>query len=655
MVETEEHVIKAIFNLSYPSFDKLQSKDNSFRALVQWFKDLFKNNTGAQGQYKNHIISEKNGWGGRIRTHEWRYQKPLPYRLATPQKSHSLSQYPNWNILQNTTKLGFLGLLILFFLFSSPCQASPNQGQIDNTYQSKVIIRNNRGSSIENLRKFKDGLLYSSQNELFFNLDKINLSTFNNEYFRINNLIVDDQDFYLLTTNGVYKNFSKIFNKEECFHLEKSHERIWISCQSGIYSSKLEKDFNWELDSKSPQAVVYFSLNDSKTKPQYAASSQFGFFKYDRRKWYKRNIGLLTNPNGDYEFGRFLVTKVLDLETIYLPTSYGIAISNNKAKDFFLDAQGIEKENGLITIKDLKQDSQGNLILISSTGAYQSKLELIPKWKKINFDTLRKSENNFVSFCAIDVQAKNIYLSTQEGEIISLEEKITHANNLNTYGNSFYSSNELIERFLNLEPQIAQVHQKALEFAGIPTGETYRTYSKRAKLRNLAPRFETYLERDNEDLLQIQTTGQDDLDGGTFSTSFDRVDQNRNNNSINTGIRFSWDFTKVFYDEEQIDINNNARLTANIRENLLTEITQLYFQRKEALADAIHWLIHNDQIKTHNDLLKQKLRLEESLAQLDARTGSWYSKELNKELFKLNSKNPQTLKTMELYTNVKVN
>ena len=25
------------------------------------------------------------GWGARIRTWEWRYQKPLPYRLATPQ------------------------------------------------------------------------------------------------------------------------------------------------------------------------------------------------------------------------------------------------------------------------------------------------------------------------------------------------------------------------------------------------------------------------------------------------------------------------------------------------------------------------------------------------------------------------------------------
>lgn len=36
-------------------------------------------------------ISLKNGWGGRDRTCEWRHQKPLPYRLATPQQASNLA------------------------------------------------------------------------------------------------------------------------------------------------------------------------------------------------------------------------------------------------------------------------------------------------------------------------------------------------------------------------------------------------------------------------------------------------------------------------------------------------------------------------------------------------------------------------------------
>jgi hypothetical protein len=32
-----------------------------------------------------------NYWGGRIRTYEWRYQKPMPYHLATPQKLEKIN------------------------------------------------------------------------------------------------------------------------------------------------------------------------------------------------------------------------------------------------------------------------------------------------------------------------------------------------------------------------------------------------------------------------------------------------------------------------------------------------------------------------------------------------------------------------------------
>ena len=42
--------------------------------------------------------NNKTGWGGRIRTCECRLQKPMPYRLATPQENdhiqylHEISQ-----------------------------------------------------------------------------------------------------------------------------------------------------------------------------------------------------------------------------------------------------------------------------------------------------------------------------------------------------------------------------------------------------------------------------------------------------------------------------------------------------------------------------------------------------------------------------------
>jgi hypothetical protein len=37
------------------------------------------------------------GWGGRIRTCAWRHQKPLPYRLATPQQGPDLAGAKAYN------------------------------------------------------------------------------------------------------------------------------------------------------------------------------------------------------------------------------------------------------------------------------------------------------------------------------------------------------------------------------------------------------------------------------------------------------------------------------------------------------------------------------------------------------------------------------
>jgi hypothetical protein len=37
--------------------------------------------------FRSSILSLSCGWGGRIRTYEWRLQRPLPYHLATPQQN----------------------------------------------------------------------------------------------------------------------------------------------------------------------------------------------------------------------------------------------------------------------------------------------------------------------------------------------------------------------------------------------------------------------------------------------------------------------------------------------------------------------------------------------------------------------------------------
>jgi hypothetical protein len=49
---------------------------------------------------KSGLSVDEAGWGARIRTWECRYQKPVPYRLATPQLARFLH---GLEVLRNTT------------------------------------------------------------------------------------------------------------------------------------------------------------------------------------------------------------------------------------------------------------------------------------------------------------------------------------------------------------------------------------------------------------------------------------------------------------------------------------------------------------------------------------------------------------------------
>lgn len=66
-----------------------------------------------------------SGWGGRIRTYGTRYQKPLPYHLATPQQQ-SLSRNECLECLQLQIQTGFRsgadGLIVWSYFWLLPYQ-----------------------------------------------------------------------------------------------------------------------------------------------------------------------------------------------------------------------------------------------------------------------------------------------------------------------------------------------------------------------------------------------------------------------------------------------------------------------------------------------------------------------------------------------------
>lgn len=594
------------------------------------------------------IYVAKNGWGGRIRTHGWLDQNQLPYHLATPQFWANFASK-----IKNTTRALFCALVLMISSFS--------QAYANTDYRSQLLINRNNGFPINLARFYRDGVLYSSQSQLYYNNDKINLlnSSENELGLNINDIYIDGKDFYLATDMGIFQNYRRIFTKEPCKQIIKTPSKIFIACTRGIYSAIIDKkdlqvNFNWVLDEYSPADTNFLVLNKSRNHPEYASAAN-GFYHYDSRKkkWLNRSYGLKRDFQDSFGFGRFHLDR--ENNKIYLATSSGVYLSNNQGQTWIKNNNGLKTNaNGFFDIRQIISENN-KLILLSSTGLYQSELSKTLSWQSIPVDYSQKDENYNPDFYSIDIKENSIIISNSQGQIFNLSlanndiseikteepvleisentqiktEKIEIVDNGTTsisIENNIQNTTNIALKVLKLEPKIQDLHKIALEFAGIPTGQKFAAYKRQARWRNLIPHLEAFADKDRGDSLSSQTQANDNYSSSnsSISSGYEETNLNKNDSAKNSGLKVSWSLANVVYDPEINDINTSARITANIRENILTELTQIYYARKELLYKLLDQSLNNNS----EDFFNNKLKLEEYTAQLDARTGAWFSAKL---------------------------
>ncbi|MDA1020523.1 MAG: hypothetical protein O2962_03140 [Cyanobacteria bacterium] len=535
---------------------------------------------------------------------------------------------------KNTTTTLVSVLVLMIFSFLNPLLANTN-------YQSKLVLSKN--TSIDQIRFFRDSYIYSNYGQLYFKDSAIKLLNSNEQGIVINDIFIDNNDFYLATDMGIFHNYRRIFSKEPCQQIIKTPSQIFIACQQGIYNAKIEKKtlqthFDWQLDELSPQNPNFISLNKSKTKVKYASATN-GFFYHERstssvskeeidlrkksNQWINRSYGLKRDFQDSFGFGRFLEHEA----KLYLATSSGIFTSANQGESWVKHNTGLKANaDGFFSIRQINLYN-GQLLALTSQGLYQSLIQEELDWHQITIANTKKSSNYQSDFLSLDILDSTIILSNSQGQVFNLSPDTSYTASIHKEENLQQNT---IEAIIKAEPKIQDLHNIALEFAGIPTGKNFRTYKRQARLRNLVPDFEAFAEHDSQDILSIETDAGDSFTSNTSSinTDFGKTNLDRDDDKINTGIKFKWNLSNLIYDPEINDINTSARITANIRENILTELTQIYYNRKEL----IYRLLKQSLNETTDGNYKDKLRLEEYTAQLDARTGAWFSQELEKTI-----------------------
>lgn len=177
------------------------------------------------------------------------------------------------------------------------------------------------------------------------------------------------------------------------------------------------------------------------------------------------------------------------------------------------------------------------------------------------------------------------------------------------------------------EPTIQQVHRKALKHRDVDDARPDR-WTRRSRLSHLLPnlqgttnwlsqqdrqdRFRENIDADDEGLYarnNAQHLWRDDLRYRSIYS-----------------LRATFQLSRLIYSGDEIAIQREVRQRWQMRDHLLAQITEAYFERRRL---QLHLTI--DPPQDLEDHLDMHLRIQALTATLDSLTGGWFHRQLNTE------------------------
>ena len=175
-------------------------------------------------------------------------------------------------------------------------------------------------------------------------------------------------------------------------------------------------------------------------------------------------------------------------------------------------------------------------------------------------------------------------------------------------------------------PSVSVVHRKALREQGLQARvihDAWRGVRRRAWLPVLGLRLDADRDRGRGS----------DLDEVVVSGEYHELRDSDRNRSRDLGasITMTWDLRDTAYEPEQIDLSREARLVIGLRDDVLDEVNQIYFERLSVdaqLATPARRGSGGDENEAQAHRFSLELRRGQLDAALDAWTGGWWSQQL---------------------------
>jgi hypothetical protein len=169
---------------------------------------------------------------------------------------------------------------------------------------------------------------------------------------------------------------------------------------------------------------------------------------------------------------------------------------------------------------------------------------------------------------------------------------------------------------LRASPPIELVQRVALEYTTLQPSEIVRL-RRGVSRRGWFPIVDVRLEKDRH---RARFKEYDEV---YTSSALRRLrDRDRDKDTdYHVGLFLSWDLGDISYHPEEIDVSKEAREVIELRDDVLDEVNQLYFERERLLLELA-------QTSDPNEARRLRVRTAELAAGLDAWTGGWFGRAL---------------------------
>jgi photosystem II stability/assembly factor-like uncharacterized protein len=351
---------------------------------------------------------------------------------------------------------------------------------------------------------------------------------------------------------------------------------LFAALDKGLYKS-MDKGITWKR-----------ILVTSATNEKITGSDDNGYIDYEKTETDSDINSIVIEPSGD--------------RSVYVGMSKGLLLSQDGGSTWIsASTSGLASHD----IKSIALDASSNEHIYAATnrGVFRYS-KLSDNWKEL-YKGLLSRDIRYLSASTAQGSYQIIWAATKRGIF-----KTGHIEQ-NTDTTVEHIENRDIYNLFAYEPTIAEIREAAIEYAEVQPDKVEK-WRKAAANKSWLPALRVSYDKDR------------DWQSDKYYYSGKHID-----NDITKGrdeawsISLTWELGDLIYNNAQTSIDNRSRLTVQLRDDILNEVTRLYFERRRLQIEMV--TAPSEEL---TEKIEKGLRLQELTANIDGLTGSYLSKRL---------------------------